>query len=458
VKTKTLLAALLMTIVLAVAGAQPPGTDKKAPPSPEIKAEVHADPKVEERVRELVDQLGDPDFRKRDLASDEIKAEGIKALPVLRASLKNPDAEIRRRLVELIPAIETAAILAPKRITLKMKDKTPNEIFAEFGKQTGYLFDVYHPQPDSKYTVECNNLTFWEAMDRLNKTMGLEQQQGWGDEHVRLQPRNTSEAFVYTDGAFRFRANSFQLYKHVDLTQGNRGAANRSESLTFMFSIQSEPKLPILGIGQAHLTAAFDSEKNSMLIPSNPDDGVQWEGRRVITRYGNGSRMWYQQSQVNLNRVSEKATTVKVLRGTLPMTLLAEQKPHVIADKILEAKGKKAVVGTTTIHVEEVTKVPNTPQFNVRLTFNEDTGGNPNDYSWQNSIYQRLEVLDAKSNKYQIVGQQWGNSNGTSLQVTLTYGPVDQTKKVEGDVKLVFMEWKVLQHQVNFEFKDLPLP
>jgi hypothetical protein len=421
---------------------------------------VKPDPKIEQ----LVEQLGDPDFRKRDQAVDLLKAEGVKALPVLRASLKHPDAEVRRRLVDLIPSIETAAVLSPKRLTLAMKDKTLNEIFAEMNKQTGYQFEHWNNNPNQRYTVEFKDATFWEAMDQLNKTTGMELQQGWGDDHVRLQPRGNGggggSAFVFTDGAFRFTATGFQLYKHVDLTQTGRGAVNRSESLTFMFSVQSEPRLPILGIGEARLSAAFDSEKNSMLIPSNPNELNEWDGRRgrYTARYGNGNRGWYQQSQVQLNRVSEKASTLKVLRGSVPLTLLSEQVPHVVADNILKGKGKKETIGTTTIIIEEVTAVPNTNQISVKMTFNEDTGGNPNDYSWQNSIYQRVELQDAKGNKYQLTGTNWGNSNGTSMQMTLSWSPMDPTKKVEGDAKLIFQEWKILQHEVKFEFKDLPLP
>ncbi len=463
-KTKTLLAALLVAFLLAAVGAQPPSSDKKpaSPPTDKKPAPPPA-PKPDPKIEQLVEQLGDADFRKRDEAVERLKAEGVKALPTLRAAVKHPDPEVRRRLVELIPAIETAAILAPKRISLSLKDKTITEILAEMNKQTGYQFEHWNNQPETRYSIAFKDATFWQAMDQLNKTTGMELQQNWGDDHVRLQPHGSggaSSAYTYTDGSFRFQATGFQLYKHVDLSQSGRGTVNRSETLTFMFSIQSEPRLPILGVGEVRLTAAFDSEKNSMLLPSNPNDPNQWEGRhgRYISRYGNGNRGWYQQSQLQLNRVSEKAGTLKVLRGSLPVTLLSEQVPHVLAENILKGKGKKETIGTTTVMVEDVTTVPNSPQINVKLTFNEDTGGNPNDYSWQNSIYQRIEVQDAKGNKYQIVGTQWGNSNGTSMQMTLSFSPMNPAQKVEGDVKLIFQEWKVLQHSVNFEFKDLPLP
>jgi hypothetical protein len=448
-----LLAALVLCVLAAAAGGQASSSDKtdKKPAGP--------------TVEQLVEQLGDPDFRKRDRAADLLKAEGLKALPAMKAALKHPDPEVRRRLLDLIPNIETTALLAPKRITLKAKDQSLTEVFNELSKQTGYKFEFppNNPNnPNARVTFELDNVPFWEAADQIARHTGLGLQQNY-DDHVRFYWRGDGNGpgspYTCTDGSFRFAATGFQLYKHVDLTQQGRGGT-RSESLTLMFTIQCEPKLPVLGIGEPRLSAAFDNEKQSLLPPANPYEGIEWEGRhgRFVSRYGNGNRMWFTQSQVYLTRGSEKATKAALVRGVLPVTLLAEQKPHVVAEKILEAKGKKATVGTSTIHVEEVTAVPNTNQISVRLTFNEDTGGNPNDYSWQNSIYQRLEVQDAKGNKFQLYGTNWGNSGPNSLQMTLTYAPMNPNQKPEGDVKLIFQEWKVMQHQLKFEFKDLPLP
>ena len=49
-------------------------------------------------------------------------------------------------------------------------------------------------------------------------------------------------------------------------------------------------------------------------------------------------------AQVNLGNASRGARAIKVLRGTLPLTLVAEQKDVVVTDEILKAKGKKVEV------------------------------------------------------------------------------------------------------------------
>ena len=43
------------------------------------------------------------------------------------------------------------------------------------------------------------------------------------------------------------------------------------------------------------------------------------------------------------------------------------------------------------------------------------------------------------------------------MQVTLTYGAAPNVKSGPPS-KFIFQEWRTLQHQVYFEFKDLPLP
>ena len=73
----------------------------------------------------------------------------------------------------------------------------------------------------------------------------------------------------------------FSCTSSVDTGESRPGRQSASESLTFSFAVQSEPKLPLLGVGQATLTAAFDSDKNSMLIPSNANEYNEWDGRHI---------------------------------------------------------------------------------------------------------------------------------------------------------------------------------
>jgi hypothetical protein len=413
----------------------------------------------------LVEQLGDGDYRKRDEAAQLLRAQGLAALPALRKALNHPDLEVRRRVQELIPAVEVAAIISPRRINYKAAGKPLTEVFNEINKQTGLKVEFWQNNPNVQrgYTFDFRDVTFWEALDRIGRETGLVIQQGYGDDRVRLQPQNGYVPYVVHDGAFRFVANNISQTRNVDLSFIPKEAAppRRSDSLNFSFTTFVEPRLAILGISDVNLTAAYDNEKNSLLPAPQPPDieerpwAGRWGGMRRWSSGRYGNRASSVQSYLQLNRVSDKATAIKVLRGTMALNLLAEQKPVVISDAILTAKGKKATIDGTTINILDITEQPN-KQIQLKLSITDDNK-DANDYSWMNTMYQRLVLQDARGNAFNNYGTSWGNSGPTHVELTMTFAPPGMNKD-EKPVKLVFYSWTTMVHQLDFEFKDLPLP
>ena len=137
----------------------------------------------------LIEQLGDTDFRKRDEAMRLLEAEGIKAVPALKKALGHPDAEVRRRAYNLIPQLETASFVAPRRVTLQMSNKPLRTIFDEITKQTGYKVEFWTTPNNAQQTYSCDfkDATFWQAMDRLARDANLVLQHNYGDERIILQ-------------------------------------------------------------------------------------------------------------------------------------------------------------------------------------------------------------------------------------------------------------------------------
>ncbi len=419
-----------------------------------------AEPPPDPAVVKLIEQLGDHDYRVRDEASLALKAAGPKVLPALRQALTNPDAEVRRRVDELLPVLENAALLAPKRVTFKIADKPIKDAFDELIRQTGYHVEYNVNDPNKLYSFDFQDASFWEALDKISRSSGLVLQQGYGDDHVRLFQGDGASPFVHYEGAFRFAATGFSQYRNIDFGQAARPAPapSRTDSLTLMFTVFVEPKMAILGVGEAHLDAAYDNEKNSLLIPIDPNQFLNnpFGGRRwTAGKYGNGNRMYTMQTQVNLQRPSEQATTAKVIRGTIPATLLVEQKDAVVTDKLAQAKGTKAEIGTTQFVIEDVTEQPG-KQYQIKMAITEDLKDDPNDYSWVNSLYQRIEVLDAKGNPMQVFQSNWMNQSANHVEMQMTYGT--NNGKPEPPAKLIYHTWITRQVNIPFEFKDLPLP
>jgi hypothetical protein len=413
-------------------------------------------------LQRLIEQLGDSDFRKRDEAVRLLEAEGMPALPALKKALGHPDAEVRRRVHDLIPQLETAAYLAPRRVTLKMNNRPLRAIFDELTRQAGYKIEFWANNTGQTYSFTFEDVTFWEAFDRICQDASLVLQANYGDERLILQQQPGHVPHIQRSGAFRFVPTGFQLYRHLNfgLVGGELPPAQRSETLTLSFQVFSEPRIPLLGMGEVRLNAAYDNQKNSMLLPANPVPdhlNPRWGMRtHYASRYGNGNRSHWMQSQFNLARPSEKASLAKSIRGTIPLTVLVEQKPVVVTDKVLAAKGKKVIVGTTTFFFEDVSALAN-KQYQLKLTVTEDNKENPNDYTWMSTLYNRIELQDEKGNKYQVYGSSWGNGGPTNVQMTLTYGQQPGTT-VGPPARFVFHEWTTMEHLVSFEFKDLPLP
>src|SRR5207248_8750645 len=121
----------------------------------------------------LVEQLADPDYRKREQATEQLRRLGPAALPALRAAADHPDPEVRRRARDLVPGLEIDVALAPKRVTLKAADQTPRQLLDLLQDQSGYKIDVFGAVPTQKVSVDVADVPFWEAVDAVARESGL---------------------------------------------------------------------------------------------------------------------------------------------------------------------------------------------------------------------------------------------------------------------------------------------
>jgi hypothetical protein len=92
----------------------------------------------------------------------------------------------------------------------------------------------------------------------------------------------------------------------------------------------------------------------------------------------------------------------------------------------------------------------------VLLRDGHDKENNPKG-AWASSLGQRIALVDAKGNKYQVQQSRWDSTSPSNARGELTFinprnGPLGPP------VKLVYSIWVTMQYAVPFEFKDLPLP
>jgi hypothetical protein len=436
-------------------------------------------------VEQLIQQLGDRDYHVRDQANRKLAQLGIEALPTLQKSRSSQtDPEVRRRLDELIPNLERTAILMPKLVTLHMTNRPIRDILAELGKQTGYKIldgnenmggmvfaqggivqgmNVPNGGPNAShdklvYTFHLDKVPFWQAFDQISEASGLALQQGyWGDDALRVYHQDMYVPFGCYNGPFKVVATGFNYNRTNNFGQLPRNPAQAGqqtqEFLQINLQIATEPRLPILKVGQVRLTFAEDDEKHSMLPFGDGNGNGMW-GQRFY--YGGWGRSHVHQTQAGLVWPSKTSRTVKTLKGVIPVTLLADQKPSLVTDRILGAKGKKFKLGDASFSIEEAKELPG-KQYQISLSVTETSKDNPQDYSRIQSIQQRLELQDDKGNKFPAYVNitNWGGPTNASFQIMTQ---PNGNAKLGKPSKLLFYAWVLMEHEVEFEFRGLPLP
>src|SRR5262249_6200842 len=149
---------LLALTLLAVPAAPLHADDKAAAPTP----------------AQLVERLGSFEFGERQEAMRALDALGEPALAALKAGLRGPDMEVRRRRDELIDKIElrleSARMIQTKRLHLTYKDTPLSEAVADFGRKASCTVELAGDQSrlaGRKVTLDTGMVPFWDALDQF---------------------------------------------------------------------------------------------------------------------------------------------------------------------------------------------------------------------------------------------------------------------------------------------------
>jgi len=398
------------------------------------------------QIDSYISQLGSKQFQKRREALSVLEQLGPIALPQLRMALeKATDAEVRRHLSALIPSLEQAKVLTPTQLTLIAKDRPLKDFLKEVEKQSGYKVELVAGNvKDEKLpiTVDWNKVSFWEAMQTLAERYGLVFQEGWyGNDNltIRMMQGEPTAGYVQLDGPFRVSATGFFYTRNIQFNNraGQAGSNGMNESLQANFTVSVEPKMPLLSVRAPVFTEATDDLGQSLLLPINPQRNVFYQGYRSYMHQVTGQL-----------RPGSNGRKLRTLKGTVPVTVVAQTKPLITIEKLAEARKKTFKQGNTTIHIDDLTQ--NNGQPGIKMSVSENNSGGQNDYTWVNSVQQRIEVFDDKGNKLQSYGGSWSTNGNNSINGTFTYSGTP--------VKLVYYEWQTLSYQVPFSFVDLPLP
>src|SRR5205085_1292425 len=103
-------------------------------------------------IRGLIEQLGSDEFALREKAARQLEQLGLPALESLRKVSKSEDLEIRRTAEELVSRIQArnlaALLLAPRKVSLDLKEVPVAEAVARLARQSGYAIELAPDQAD----------------------------------------------------------------------------------------------------------------------------------------------------------------------------------------------------------------------------------------------------------------------------------------------------------------------
>lgn len=404
-------------------------------------------------VEELIGQLSSPDFRQRESAGRQLGERAEEALPALRKALPTAEPEARRRMTVLVQRVEMRVLLHGKRVNAHYVKKPVTEIVADMTKQTGYRIDLQGEPPNPRVTLEFKDTPFWEAFDKLALVSGMFPGTNDSVDGLLLMAQDTYVPYVYHSGPFRAAAQGMNMSKNSNLGVFPRNPMNNNnqnnDQFSFSFSLAVEPRLPILGIGQPSVTAAEDDLGRSLVFPGTENT--------VVSYYNGGSKTLMQNTQVGLLAPGRDAQKLKLIKGSVPVTLLTDSRPSITIDKPLNNKRKKWSSPNYDLELNSFVEVPGGQPHTYQIDLLVKTASTlvVDDLNWLNTVGQRIEIFDEKGKKYAL---QSLNENPTPASVQANFQIAPLGEGYTAPAKLVLSHWVVTNHQVPYEFRDLPLP
>ncbi len=410
-------------------------------------------PPDERAIQALVAQLGGAKFRAREAAHRDLAALGDLARPALvRAAAATDDPEIERRLEVLVAKLDRDRLALPRRVTLRGKYPIAT-ILAHIAKQTGYAIAKIEDEGKLAMVVNWNAVPFWEAMDEIANATGYGiLMSGDDSQPISLQNNDTHDPYVFHAGPYRFVATNIGTNTNRQLSGLPRRSAPFAQygNTNLNLAILSEPKNPMLSVGTPTFAKAIDDTGHS-LVP------VADESHRFVSSYygGGQQRGHYLHLYANLARPHKDATTIKELRGKVAVTLLVGTRPELTIEKLAGVRKKTFVSRTTEVTIDAVSDTGD-GGYSIALAA-KLLQPNPEDYTWSSAFPQRLEVYDAEGRKYANAGVGMQQQGPGSTSVTVQFA-APEGKKLGPPAKLVLVEWLAASREIEFAFKDLPLP
>ena len=403
-----------------------------------------------EELHGLITGLSSPDYKVRENAGKELYAKGDIILPVLRKALEtmtNPEGH--RRLQVIVETLHKQRLVTPRTVTLNVLNEKPKAIFEQLAKQSGYDLAYNGSTPEQTYTYNFHEKPFWEAFDIICRDMDVYANSIDTAGNIQVYSGNYKYPFTCYSGPFKVVATNINFSRSIQLIETTAENQNHyPDSMNLSMNIYAEPKTPLLKIGQATITRATDDMGNSLVPTAN---------HRSSYYYGSSYRTFYQSFSLYLTFPSRDAKRITEIAGTVPVTLLSETRPELTLNNILTLKDKRCVGRTAIVEFKSFDYKNDMLTIEATISKRFVDPNNQYDYTWSNSVPQRFEIYDDEGNKFNFGGLTNSSNSGNSITATMQFRKPNKGK-VGKPHKLHFVEWVTLTQEIEFSFKEMPLP
>jgi hypothetical protein len=401
---------------------------------------AEAKPPLSHSVKQLVEQLGDANQRKADIAEAALLKFGPDILPLLRPLAAKATGDQRKRLE---PVIATLNDVAPRTVTLQKKTITLRAALTEVKKQTGIeVVDLRREKTDPELSLDLAGATFWRALDTIAAQAKVVVSVYEGDGQVTL-----------VDGVYRgypvsysgiFRTTLKRITVTHDFDSGNRFC-------TVVLETAWEPRFQPLYLDQGSGTVSFmnDGKRESVLQPGKGSTSVH--GRTSL------------EFSLRLPAPERSVAKLDMIQGDLGVITPSKMLTFTF-DKLSRIEKAKEVQTQTQdgVTARLFKLLPDEDRWRVQLLLTYPRVG-PRFESYQSWLVNNEISLEKKrgTSRERPVRGGVRINRGTYPRADILYYFSNKNGRLKkpGDWKLVYRApGRIVTVPLRYEFKDIPMP
>jgi hypothetical protein len=419
---------------------------------PGLSADKPAPAELKEKVKGLVEQLGDKD--KQEDAFAELIQLGPDVLPYLptsKAKLNDRQKAALAGVRKLLREKQIERDLAPKLVTID-GEMPLSQLLAELEKQTGIKVEDRREAEDTKIKLKLNKVTFWQALDAIAKEADARVNYFRAQIGLEKRPEGYVNAPVAYNGLFRATVRRITAQRLLESENSN---------YTADVEIAWEPRFRPFRVDAVPGDFTIQDDKGRKITVA--DNAAGDEPRKNSRSVGHPNYILMEVPLGSLDRASSKLGLLK-----LPLKFVGPTRMETFAfDKSL-AEIKKDTKGVELIQEGVMVRVSVTDLARDHWTvvmYVEHPADGPQFESFESEWLLRNEILLKNKND----GGTFPNNGGYNVDSAGNRGRVEynfvdsrQKKMIRGNPEDWTVQYKVpgliVELPGAFEFKDVPLP